>query len=300
MCITDGICIEDLAVISTVGKDTMVNFDIRRCETSEEYIKYYSNENLSQKQFAKCLKAKKNFEKFVYAMKNNNILMKGYEESYSKLFSNYVDKLILLFTSIFKINENNNIKPELIAKEFVDSFINKDLYDILMNKLIDFYSDEEEQLAKRMKESLNKFDIDELKLPNSMNNCDFSNIINEIKFIGDYKTSFEKERFIIKLNDAILNEVKNAYEKETGKQFDTSADFFNSCWIYILARAGVKNLIAECLFFKLFKVKKGYDQNDFIISNFIFAVEYLRKELLKGEKDINVYMVKPFDVETQV
>ena len=169
-----------------------------------------------------------------------------------------------------------------------------------MNKLIDFYSDEEEQLAKRMKESLNKFDIDELKLPNSMNNCDFSNIINEIKFIGDYKTSFEKERFIIKLNDAILNEVKNAYEKETGKQFDTSADFFNSCWIYILARAGVKNLIAECLFFKLFKVKKGYDQNDFIISNFIFAVEYLRKELLKGEKDINVYMVKPFDVETQV
>ena len=59
-------------------------------------------------------------------MKNYNILMKGYEDSYSKIFNEYVGKLITIFSSVFKSNESNNSKlQELISKEFVDSFIYK-------------------------------------------------------------------------------------------------------------------------------------------------------------------------------
>ena len=50
---------------------------------------------------------------------------------------------------------------------------------------------------------------------------------------------------------------------------------------------------------KLFQVKKGYGENDYIINAFVVAVELIRNELLKNENDINVYTVKPFIVETQ-
>jgi hypothetical protein len=72
-----------------------------------------------------------------------------------------------------------------------------------------------------------------------------------------------------------------------------------SFWTYVIAHSGAKNLISESLFFKLFQIKKGFGENAYIINTFIFAVEYIRNELFKKEKDINIYMVKPFIVETE-
>jgi hypothetical protein len=226
--------------------------------------------------------------------------MKGYEDSYSKIFNEYIGKLISIFTSVFKNNENSNSKiQETIAKEYVDSFVYKDLYNDIMNKLTEFYSVEEEQLNKKLKENINKFDIDELKLPNSIANCDFSSVYKNLKLLGEYKTSFEKTKFLILINEAMINEAKRAYEKETGKNLEIQGDFVQSCWVYIIAHSGAKNLIPESIFFKLFQVKRGFGEKDYIINSFVVAVEYIRNELLRNEKDINVYMVKPFIVETQ-
>ena len=181
---TDGICIDEQTQISIVGKEIEANFEYKRCDSSEEYIKYYNNEILKDKKFKKYNKAKSNLDKFVYSMKNNNILMKGYEDSYSKIFNEYIGKLIIIFTSVFKNNENTTSKiQEIIAKEYVDSFVYKDLYNDIMNKLTEFYSGEEEQLNKKLKENLSKFDIDELKLPNSIANCDFSSVYKNLKDI---------------------------------------------------------------------------------------------------------------------
>ena len=297
---TDGICIDEQTQISIVGKEIEANFEYKRCDSSEEYIRYYSNEILKDKKFKKYNKAKSNLDKFVYSMKNNNILMKGYEDSYSKIFNEYIGKLIVIFTSVFKNNENSTSKiQEIIAKEYVDSFVYKDLYNDIMNKLTDFYSGEEEQLNKKLKENLSKFDIDELKLPNSIANCDFSSVFKNLKLLGEYKTSFEKTKFLILINETMINEAKRSYEKETGKNLEIQGDFMQSCWVYIIAHSGAKNLIAESIFFKLFQVKRGFGENDYIINSFVVAVEIIRNELLKNEKDINVYMVKPFIVETQ-
>ena len=224
--------------------------------------------------------------------------MKGYEDSYSKIFNEFSGKLITMFTSVFKVNDRSK-KTEIIAKEYVDSFVYKDLYNDIMSKLIDFYAEEEEQLNKKLKENINKFDIDELRLPNSIENCDFSSIYKNLKLLGEYKTSFEKANYLISMNETMINEAKQAYEKETGKNLEIQGDFMQSCWVYIIAHSGAKNLIAESLFFKLFQVKKGFGENDYIINSFVFAVEYIKNELLKNEKDINVYMVKPFIVETE-
>ena len=226
--------------------------------------------------------------------------MKGYEDSYSKIFNEYVGKLITIFSSVFKSNESSNPKmQELIAKEFVDSFVYKELYNDIMSKLTEFYAGEEEQLDKKLKENISKFDIDELKLPNSIANCDFSSVYKNLKLLGEYKTSFEKSKFLISMNETMINEAKRAYEKETGKNLEIQGDFIQSCWVYIIAHSGAKNLIAESIFFKLFQVKKGFGENEYIINAFVVAVEFIKNELLKSEKDINVYMVKPFIVETQ-
>ena len=295
---TDGICIDGDTQIEIVGNDAEPAFEFKKCDTSEDYIKYYSNEALKDKKLKKFLKAKSNLDKFVYSMKNNYILMKGYEDSYSKIFNEFSGKLITMFTSVFKVNDRSK-KTEIIAKEYVDSFVYKELYNDIMSKLIDFYAEEEEQLNKKLKENINKFDIDELRLPNSIENCDFSSIYKNLKLLGEYKTSFEKANYLISMNETMINEAKQAYEKETGKNLEIQGDFMQSCWVYIIAHSGAKNLIAESLFFKLFQVKKGFGENDYIINSFVFAVEYIKNELLKNEKDINVYMVKPFIVETE-
>ena len=71
-----------------------------------------------------------------------------------------------------------------------------------------------------------------------------------------------------------------------------------SCWIYVLAHSGVDNLISEALFFETLLIKeKGKDE--FIVNNFVLAVKYIKDELLKNERDINVFMVKPFVVMTE-
>ena len=298
----DGICIDGETNISVVGKEVEEsNFDFRKCDSSEEYIKYYTNEQLKDKKYKRYNKARSNLDKFVYSMKNNNILMKGYEDAYSKIFSEYITKLINIFSSVLKNNNDNRNqkKSEIIAQEYVDSFVYKDLYDDIMKKLKEFYSGEEEQLNKKLKENISKFDIDEMKLPNSIANCDFSTVYKNLKLLNEYKTSFEKTNFLMQINDAMINEAKRTYEKETGKSLEIQGDFMQSCWVYIIAHSGAKNLIAESLFFKLFQVKKGLGENDYIINSFVFAVEYIKNELLRSEKDINVYMVKPFIVETQ-
>ena len=168
-----------------------------------------------------------------------------------------------------------------------------------MNKLKEFYSGEEDQLNKKLKENINKFDIDELKLPNSIAKCDFSSVYKNLKLLGDYKTSFEKTKFLFLINETMFNEAKRTYEKETGKNLDIQGDFILNFWVYIIAHSGAKNLIPESIFFKLFQVKRDFGEKGYIINSFVVAVESIRNELLKNEKDINVYMVKPFIVETQ-
>ena len=71
------------------------------------------------------------------------------------------------------------------------------------------------------------------------------------------------------------------------------------CWIYVLANSSFDNLIPESLFFETLLLQKDKGQNAIIVSSFVGAVKYIKNELLKNEKDINVFMVKPFVVTTQ-
>ena len=306
--ITDGICIDgsnDMKVVdSTSGNKSEFNF--KRCTNSDEYIEYYNKDELKNKEKYKNFNlGKSNLDKFIYAMKNNNILMKENEEAYGSVFSNSASKLINYFSNyVFKnsnqnINENEKEQLKLAAAEFVDSYIFKDLYDEIMKKFREFYKEEEIQIIKQLKENIAKFSIDELKLPNSISNCKFSSVKKNLVKLPTYKTYFEKMNFLAEINEQIFNEVKDTYKKSTGKNLDIQADTMIQCWIYVLANSSFDGLIPEALFFETLLLQKDKGQNAIIASSFVGAVKYIKNELLKNEKDINVFMVKPFVVTTQ-
>ena len=156
--ITDGICTDGdnkMKIVATNEKSS--DFIFKRCENSKEYIEYYSNEELTNaEKHKKFVKGKTNLDKFIYAMKNNNILMKENEEAYGSVFLNSVSKLINYFSQIFQ-NYTENLTPtekselKIASAEFVDSFIFRDLYDDVMSKFIEFYKEEETQIKKKIK-----------------------------------------------------------------------------------------------------------------------------------------------------
>ena len=306
--IIDGICIDGLSSITIVDSQggNKSEFLFKRCSSSNEYIEYYSKDELKNSEKYKNFNlGKSNLDKFIYAMKNNNILMKENEEAYGSVFSNSASKLINYFSNyVFKnsnqnISENEKEQLKIAAAEFVDSFIFKDLYEDLMNKFHEFYKEEESQIKKKLKENNSKFSIDELKLPNSIANCKFSGVIKNLVKLPSYKTYFEKMNFLAEINEQIFNEVKDTYKKATGKNLDVQADTMIQCWIYVLANSSFDNLIPESLFFETLLLQKDKGQNAIIASSFVGAVKYIKNELLKNEKDINVFMVKPFVVTTQ-
>lgn len=305
--IIDGICIDglnNLKIVDSGGNKS--EFVFKRFSTSNEYIEYYNSEELKNvEKYKNFNMGKSNLNKFIYAMKNNNILMKENEEAYGSVFCNSAMKLINFFSARVFQNSNQNVSDnekeqlKLAAAEFVDSYIFKDLYDDIMKKFHEFYKEEEAQIKKKLKENKDKFSIDELKLPNSISNCKFSAVNKNLSKLPLYKTCFEKINFLAEINEQIFNEAKDTYKKATGKNLDVQADTMLSCWIYVLTNSGFDNLIPESLFFETLQLQREKGQNAIIVSSFVGAVKYIKDELLKNEKDINVFMVKPFVVTTQ-
>ena len=304
---TDGLCIDgenNMDVVET-EKEKNNEFEFKRCSDSKEYIEYYSNEELTKEKYKKYIKGKINLDKFIYAMKNNNILMKENEDAYGMVFSNSVSKLITYFSAIF-INFSETSNPsekeqlKIAASEFVDSFIFKELYDDIMEKFKDFYKEEESQLKKKLEENKSKYNIDILKLPNSIEKCKFNSINKNLSKLSSYKTYFEKKKSLTEINVQIIKEFDDTYKEVTGKDYEKSADFMISFWMYIIANfSKVDNLISESLFLETFNIQNEKGQDEVIVNSFIVAVNTIKNEMLRSEKDINVFMVKPFVVTTQ-
>ena len=303
---TDGICIDgenNMSIVET-DKEKNTDFLFKRCSNSKEYIEYYSNKELETEKYNKFKKGKLNLDKFIYAMKNNNILMKENEDAYGAVFSNSVSKLISYFSGLFQyfsenLNPSEKEQLKIAASEFVDSFVFKDLYNDVMQKFQEFYREEELQIKKKLKENINKFSIDELKLPNSIANCKFSCINKNLANLSLYNTYFEKKKFLAEINNQMIKEVDDTYKKATGKELSKSADFMISFWMYILTHSGIDNLISEALFLETLNIQYEKGQDEVIVNSFIAAVNTIKNELLRNDKDINVFMVKPFVVTTQ-
>lgn len=290
---TDGICIEEYSQASKVKTDE-TSIPLKRCLNSKEYLEYYLQYDLPL--YTNFQKGINSLKSFIFSINNNYLLIKGHEEYYSKIFIQNISQLISAFEIIFK---NNSI----IAREFVDSYVFSKLYDYIMKKLDSFYRNEQKELKIKLDNNIEKYGIIELKLDGSLLNCTFNETFESFENLKNLKTSYEKSNSLIQINEIMIKEAKTIYEDENEKKFEIQGDTLLGCWTYILAqymhKHGVNFIYMEYLFFKYFKIGKGYEQNDYIIQNFVTSMEILQKELLKDDNSIEQKQkpsTKPFKV----
>ena len=277
---TDGICIEEASRTEKITTDKQ-SFPLKRCSNSTEYLKYYAQYDLPK--YSYFQKGIKSMKSFIFLIENNYLLLKGNEEYFSYIFREKIPKFISAFEIIFKNNTN-------IAREYVDSYIFLNLYDKIMNKLDSFYSKEQKDLKLKIDENVDKYGIIELNLDTSLLKCNFTETFNSFEKLKDTKTSFEKTNSLLEINSIMMEEVKTVYENENGKKLEIQGDLLLGCWTYILAHYiqmyDASSIYLDYLFFKYFKIGKGYEKNDYIIQNFVGSMELLQNELLNSEKTI--------------
>ena len=277
--LTDGICLEEFSNAQKVNTDEK-SLPLQKCKDSSEYVKYYSQfDNPKYYLFQKGMKSMKSF---ILSIKNNYLLIKGHEEYFYHFFRDKLSKFISAFEIIFKDNL-------VISREFVDSYVFSNLYDIIMKKLDDFYSNEQKELKNKLNESIYKYSIQELYLDSSLTRCKFDKIFNGLNNLKTLKTIYEKTNCLIDTNSKILEEARNEYENENKKKFEVQGDLLSSLWTHVLAQYIFKNsetkIFLDYLFLKNFRMS-GYEENDYIVINFISSIELFQKELLNKENDI--------------
>lgn len=275
---TDGICLEEESKAERVSDKVFV--PTKRCLNSSEYLQYYSQFNIpTYNNFQKGIKS---MNSFITSLKNNYLLIKGHEEYYSEIFNNNISKFISAFEIIFR-------NDSMAAREYVDSYIFLDIYDLIMKKMNSFYLTEQKELKEKLDENIDKYGINELNLDKSFLKCTFNETFESFENLKNFKTSYEKSNCLIEINNIMLKEAKNIYENENEKKFEVQGDLLGGLWTYILAQYIYKNdanlIFSEYLFFKYFRIGKGYEQNDYIIQNFVGSMEIFQKELLNLDND---------------
>ena len=272
---TDSVCTdENQEVLKYSDKQSI---PLKKCETAKEYINYYSQyQNEEYNDFKRGMESMKSF---LFYILNNCTLLKGYEENFAEILKGHIKKFISGFEIIFKDKSS-------IACELVDSYIFSQIYDKIMEKFDNFYSEEQKELKNKVIENISKYDISQFMIEKTIIslNINFDEAFDKIKKLKKYKTFFEKEKCLNKINESLINEVTTKYEKVTDEKLDIQGEILIYCWTLFIAnfikKYEIKFIYRDYLFLKFFEIGEAKDKNGYIITNFIIAIETLKKELL--------------------
>lgn len=272
---TDSVCTdENQEVVKYSDKQSI---PLKKCETAKEYINYYSQyQNEEYNDFKRGIESMKSF---LFYILNNCTLLKGYEENFAEILKGHIKKFISGFEIIFKDKSS-------IACELVDSYIFSQIYDKIMEKFDNFYSEEQKELKNKVIENISKYDISQFMIEKTIIslNINFDEAFDKIKKLKKYKTFFEKEKCLNKINESLINEVTTKYEKVTDEKLDIQGDILINCWTLFIAnfikKYEIKFIYRDYLFLKFFEIGEAKDKNGYITTNFIIAIETLKKELL--------------------
>ena len=272
---TDSVCTdENQEVVKYSDKQSI---PLKKCETAKEYINYYSQyQNEEYNDFKRGIESMKSF---LFYILNNCTLLKGYEENFAEILKGHIKKFISGFEVIFKDKSS-------IACELVDSYIFSQIYDKIMEKFDNFYSEEQKELKNKVIENISKYDISQFMIEKTIIslNINFDEAFDKIKKLKKHKTFFEKEKCLIKINESLINEVTTKYEKVTDEKLDIQGEILINCWTLFIAnfikKYEIKFIYRDYLFLKFFEIGEAKDKNGYITTNFIIAIETLKKELL--------------------
>ena len=272
---TDSVCTdENQEVVKYSDKQSI---PLKKCETAKEYINYYSQyQNEEYNDFKRGIESMKSF---LFYILNNCTLLKGYEKNFAEILKGHIKKFISGFEIIFKDKSS-------IACELVDSYIFSQIYDKIMEKFDNFYSEEQKELKNKVIENISKYDISQFMIEKTIIslNINFDEAFDKIKKLKKYKTFFEKEKCLNKINESLINEVTTKYEKVTDEKLDIQGEILIYCWTLFIAnfikKYEIKFIYRDYLFLKFFVIGEAKDKNGYITTNFISAIETLKKELL--------------------
>ena len=272
---TDSVCTDENQEVLKYSDRQSI--PLKKCETAKEYINYYSQyQNEEYNDFKRGIESMKSF---LFYILNNCTLLKGYEENFAEILKGHIKKFISGFEIIFKDKSS-------IACELVDSYIFSQIYDKIMEKFDNFYSEEQKELKNKVIENISKYDISQFMIEKTIIslNINFDEAFDKIKKLKKYKTFFEKEKCLNKINESLINEVTTKYEKVTDEKLDIQGDILINCWTLFIAnfikKYEIKFIYRDYLFLKFFEIGEAKDKNGYITTNFISAIETLKKELL--------------------
>ena len=272
---TDSVCTDENQEVLKYSDRQSI--PLKKCETAKEYINYYSQyQNEEYNDFKRGMESMKSF---LFYILNNCTLLKGYEENFAEILKGHIKKFISGFEIIFKDKSS-------IACELVDSYIFSQIYDKIMEKFDNFYSEEQKELKNKVIENISKYDISQFMIEKTIIslNINFDEAFDKIKKLKKYKTFFEKEQCLNKINESLINEVKTKYEKVTDEKLDIQGDILINCWTLFIAnfikKYEIKFIYRDYLFLKFFEIGEAKGKNEYITANFIGAIETLKKELL--------------------
>ena len=272
---TDSVCTDENQEVLKYSDRQSI--PLKKCETAKEYINYYSQyQNEEYNDFKRGIESMKSF---LFYILNNCTLLKGYEENFAEILKGHIKKFISGFEIIFKDKSS-------IACELVDSYIFSQIYDKIMEKFDNFYSEEQKELKNKVIENISKYDISQFMIEKTIIslNINFDEAFDKIKKLKKYKTFFEKEKCLNKINESLINEVTTKYEKVTDEKLDIQGEILIYCWTLFIAnfikKYEIKFIYRDYLFLKFFEIGEAKDKNGYITTNFIIAIETLKKELL--------------------
>ena len=259
-----------------------------------EYIQNY--QNLYEFIFENFKKVKnEELNNFYYLMKNQYVIVKGYEEYYAKNFS---EQALIVYEAIKKAFTNSQAE-EIIFVELTESLIFDKLYDYIFGYLIRNYKNEEILIKNKLKENPNRFDLSTFEIDKAYRKCTFTGPIQLLSNLSQKKTVFEKKNEIYNIHQLIAEEARRTYENETKKTFSPTGDLLISLWTYCVAHSNANDLIAEAKFIELFSLPvNDYSETNFIATNFRVGVNKLIEEFLIKEKSVLSQKIEPSVIET--
>ena len=279
----DNICDE---IHYRAGQSISKDNQLKKFNTQKEYLRYYNNFISINDNYKKSIER---LEKFTNEMKINYILLKGQEEKYSKIFRDRTLKLINRIRDNLSNPKDENILVYDISSELVDSLVFNEIYTFLFEKLKKFYEKDEEEIKKKLSKKPMRYEWEGLKIDEIFNSCKFLNAIKRLDDISLYSTIFEKVKVLIDVNTLITEEAKNFYESGNRGNFIPQGDLLLSFWIYVVAHCKTENIIAESKFLSLFGVK-GNNEDDYVKTTFISAVDTILIELLQDKDNFSQHL----------
>ena len=279
----DNICDE---IHYRAGQSISKDNQLKKFNTQKEYLRYYNNFISINDNYKKSIER---LEKFTNEMKINYILLKGQEEKYSKIFRDRTLKLINRIRDNLSNPTDENVLVYDISSELVDSLVFNEIYTFLFEKLKKFYEKDEEEIKKKLSKKPMRYEWEGLKIEEIFNSCKFLNAIKRLDDISLYSTIFEKVKVLIDVNTLITEEAKNFYESGNRGNFIPQGDLLLSFWIYVVAHCKTENIIAEAKFLSLFGVK-GNNEDDYVKTTFVSAVDTILMELLQDKENFSQHI----------